>query len=149
MALPTAAGQRITRGLIYRFIPNTLVYWEYDRDRPSPRAFRLRPGEKDGVSMYLDGLTSADRLMAMKPMFGICTIRVEELLGEQRVSVLYMPDETLPEGAAHVAVSGVNRRVAEWIAREVAQRLKPPAAAVVSLAEDEEDDRPPDLLRPY
>ena len=138
MALPTAAGEHVIEGLLYRFIPNTNIYWEYDRDRPSPRAFRLRPGEKDGVSMYLDGLTSAERLEALRPTFGIYAVRAEKLLKEQRLSIVYLPDDTLPEGIAHVAISGVNRRVAEWIAREVAHRVKAPDAAVTSLVEEEE-----------
>ena len=144
MALPTAPGELIKHGLLYRLIPNSPIYWEYDRDRPSPRVFRLRPGERDGVSMYLDGLTSADRLEALEPSFGIYAVQVEHLLTEQRVSVVYMPDGTVPEGVAHVVVRGVNRRVAEWIARQIARRLKPPAAAAATLVSEPEEDRPPD-----
>lgn len=136
MALPSVAGQRVTDGVLYRFIPNLAVYWEYDRDRPSPRAFRSRPGEKDGVSMYIEGHTSVDRLGALRPSFGIYAIDVERLLQEERLSITYDPDETLPEGHAHVTVAGVNRRVAEWIAREVAYRLNPPGPAVASLTPD-------------
>ncbi|MGH7267693.1 MAG: hypothetical protein ACREMB_22985 [Candidatus Rokuibacteriota bacterium] len=127
------AGQRVTEGVLYRFIPNLAVYWEYDRDRPSPRAFRSRPGEKDGVSMYIEGHTTLERLKALRPSFGIYGIEVERLLQEERLSVNYDPDGTLPEGRAHVTVIGVNRRVAEWIGREVAYRVKPPDPAVQSL----------------
>ncbi len=93
--------------------------------------------------MYLHGLTDSERLQALKPAFGICTIRVEELLKEKRLSVSYLPDESLPEGLAHVVVSGMNRRVAEWIAREIAKCLKPPAAAVESLAVNLENEESP------
>lgn len=89
--------------------------------------------------MFLDGLTSVDRLQELRPNFGIYTVRIEKLTTEQRRTVIYSPDETLQEGIAHVAVSGVNRRVAEWIAREVAERVKPPAAAVLNLLEDAPD----------
>lgn len=131
------AGQHITDGILYRFIPNLAVYWEYDRDRPSPRVFRSRPGEKDGVSMYIEGHTILARLETLQPSFGICAVNVTRLLQESRLSVIYDPDETLPEGRAHVVVSGVNRRVAEWIAREVAHVVKRPAPAASSLVTDD------------
>ncbi len=130
------AGQRVTDGVLYRFIPNLVVYWEYDRDRPSPRVFRSRPGEKDGVSLFIEGHTLLARLEALQPSFGICAIDVARLLQEPRLSVIYDPDETLPEGRAHVVVAGVNRRVAEWIAREVASVVKKPALPASSLMPD-------------
>lgn len=120
------AGQRVTDGTLYRFIPNLDVYWEYDRDRPSPRAFRSRPGETEGVSMYIEGHTTVEQLERLRPAFGIYAIDVTRLLEDERLSVTYDPDETAPEGHAHVVVSGVNRRVAEQIARQLAYRVKPP-----------------------
>ena len=94
--------------------------------------------------MYLDGFTSLDSLETLEPSFGIYAVKVEDLLRDQRLTVVYMPDDTVPEGAAHVVVSGVNRRVAEWIARQVAYRLKPPAAAPATLVSEADDDRPAD-----
>jgi hypothetical protein len=127
-------GQRITDGTLYRFVPNLTVYWEYDRDRPSPRVFRSRPGEEDGVSMYLEGHTAVPALERLQPSFGICAIEVQRLLQEPRLSVTYDPQGELPEGRAHVVVSGINRRTAEWIAREVVAVIRRPAPAVSSLA---------------
>ncbi len=138
MALPTVKGELITEGLLYRFIPNLDIYWEYDRDRPSPRAFRRRSNEGD-VSMYLDGLTTVAHLADLKPEFGIYSIRVERLLEHPAVSVIYDPDPMQPEGIAKVAVLGINRARAEWIARQIGERVKPPAAAVKDLAAGGDD----------
>lgn len=133
MALPTAKGERLTEGLLYRFIPNWRTLWDYDLDRPSPRAFRRRSGEQY-VSMYLDGLTGVQQLEALRPTFGICAVRVEDLLRgpvqDPLIEVVYEPDEEQPEGRAHVAVYGINRRRAEWLAREIAQCIRPPGAPV-------------------
>ncbi len=132
MALPTNPGDDVPEGLLYRFIPNLAAYWEYDKDRPSPRAFRQRPTESD-VSMFLEGLTTADRLRALQPDFGLYAIPAERLHAFGGMGVKYDPDPTIPEGAAKVAVSGINRRRAEEIARVIGLRVHPPAPATESL----------------
>lgn len=137
------AGQHVTHGVLYRFIPNLDVYWEYDRDRPSPRAFRRRPGETDGLSMYIDGHTSVQRLELLQPTFGIYALNVASLSAEARLHVIYDPNDSLPEGRAHVFVTGVNRRVAEWIARDVAYRVKPPGLVASGLPIDVESEPDP------
>lgn len=88
--------------------------------------------------MHIEGHTILERLKALQPSFGIDAIDVERLLQEERLRVTYDPDASLPEGQAHVIVAGVNRCVAEWIAREVAYRVKPPGPAVQSLTTDVE-----------
>ncbi len=118
---------------MYRFIPNLEIYWEYDRDRPSPRAFRRRPSEGD-LSMYLNGLTTTGCLRVLKPSFGIYGFRVEDLLALEGVAVMYDPDHTQLEGGAKVAVTGINRRRAEAMAREIGDRVKAPDPAVPNLA---------------
>ena len=136
MALPVAEGEKVPEGVVFRFIPNLEIYWEYDRDRPSPRAFRTRPGEAD-VSMYLNGLTTTGCLKVLRPRFGIYAFQVERLLALGSVTVVYDPDETQFEGGAKVAVKGINRRRAELMAREIGERISPPEAAVKSLVSDD------------
>jgi hypothetical protein len=126
--LPVLVGEAVIEGLLYRFIPNLEIYWEYDRDRPSPRAFRQRPAESD-VSMFLDGLTTVDRLRQLQPTFGIYAIRVERLCAFGGMSIKYDPNPTQPEGNAKVAVTGINRRRAEHIARVIGERVHPPGPA--------------------
>lgn len=133
MALPVAPGEVVTEGLLYRFIPNLEVYWEYDLDRPSPRAFRRRPNEGD-VSMYLNGLTTTGCLRILKPRFGIYGFRVKDLLALGGVAITYDPDHTQLEGGAKVAVTGINRRRAEAMARVIGDRVNAPDPAVPSLA---------------
>lgn len=132
MALPVAPGDVVTEGLLYRFIPNLETFWEYDRDRPSPRSFRRRPNEAD-VSMYLNGLTTTGCLRILKASFGIYAFRVERLLELGGVTVVYDPDHTQPEGGSKVAVTGINRRRAELMAREIGERVNSPGPAVPSL----------------
>jgi hypothetical protein len=138
VALPTNAGEALTEGLLYRFIPNLEVYWEYDCDRPSPRVFRQRPNETD-VSMYLEGLTTVARLQQLKLDFGIYSVQVERLCAFGGMSIKYDPDLTQPEGVAKVAVTGINRRRAEHIAREIGERVHTPAAAVDNLSSEVDD----------
>jgi hypothetical protein len=132
VALPTNAGEAVTEGLLYRFIPNLEIYWEYDKDRPAPRVFRQRPSESD-VSMYLDGLTTVERLRALRPAFGIYAVSAERICAFGGMSIRYDPDPSVPEGAAKVAVTGINRRRSHHIARDIAERIRPPARAVASL----------------
>ena len=132
MPLPVNPGEVVTEGLVYRFIPNLEIYWEYDRDRPSPRAFRLRPNEGD-VSMYLNGLTTSGCLRMFKPTFGLYAFPVDRLLGLGGVTVVYDPDHTQQEGGSKVAVRGINRRRAELMAREIGERISAPAPAIFSL----------------
>jgi hypothetical protein len=132
VALPVTPGEVVTEGYLYRFIPNLEIYWEYDRDRPSPRAFRRRPTEAD-VSMYLNGLTTTGCLRIFKPSFGIYAFRVERLLELDGVTVVYDPDHTQPEGGSKVAVNGINRRRAELMAREIGERVNAPDPAVPGL----------------
>ncbi len=132
MPLPVTPGEVVTEGLLYRFIPNLNIYWEYDRDRPSPRAFRLRSNEGD-VSMYLDGLTTCGCLRMFKPSFGLYAFRVERLLELGGVTVVFDPDHTQQEGGSKVAVTGINRRRAELMARNIGERIAPPDPVVASL----------------
>lgn len=133
MAAPVTLGEAVTEGVVYRFIPNLAIYWEYDRDRPSSRAFRRRPNEGD-LSGYLNGLTTTGCLKILRPPFGIFAFRVEDLLALGEVAVIYDPDHTQPEGGAEVAVTGINRRRAEVMAREIGDRVCAPAPAVQALA---------------
>jgi len=86
--------------------------------------------------MYLDGLTTVDRLRQLKPALGIYAVRAERLCAFGGMGIKYDPDSTLPEGAAKVAVTGINRRRAEYIAREIGERVHSPAAAVENLGGD-------------
>jgi hypothetical protein len=90
--------------------------------------------------MYIEGHTSVERLEILQPTFGIYALRVASLSTEARLSVIYDPDDRLPEGRAHVFVTGVNRRVAEWIARDVAYRVKPPGPVASGLPIDVEPE---------
>jgi hypothetical protein len=83
--------------------------------------------------MYLQGLTTVERLRTLQPTFGIYAVPAERLYAFGGMSVKYDPDFTLPEGAAKVAVTGINRRRAEHIARVIGERVNPPAPATDSL----------------
>jgi hypothetical protein len=141
---PTKKGDPITAGVLLRFVPNWPTHWEYDLHRPSPRAFRRRANE-EYVSAYLDGLTSPDALGALFPGFAICALRVEVILTKDGLSVVYWPEPQEPEGIAHVAIYGVNRGRAEWLAREVATIVKEPGPPAYPKNRDERDDPSSDL----
>lgn len=147
MATPTNEGDLIESGPLLRFIPNgDVIAWEYDKDRPSPRAWRQRPGE-DYVSLYReadDGAgTSVAALKELKPDFAIFRVTAEALIALGNVKIEYKPTSDYPEGHAHVGVFGINKSRAEKLARDgsLTERVNGPGPAApppsAGAAEDE------------
>lgn len=142
-------------GPLLRFIPNwDEIYWEYDRDRPSPRAWRKRSNE-DYVSAYLEGdgdcFTSVEALEAIKPHFAIFRITAERLIALGNVRIEYKPLKDEPEGHAHVGIFGINRSRAEKLARDkdLAERAKGPGPPEVPPTAGEGDEGPRDAWRDH
>jgi hypothetical protein len=144
-------GDLITSGPLLRFIPNwDVVAWEYDRDRPSPRAWRKRANE-EYVSFYIEGdnpeyQTSVGALEALKPKFAIFRVTVEALISLGNVEVGYKPLKNEPLGHAHCGAFGINRARAERLARGQVptERVKGPAASEPPPL-SEQSDGPRDL----
>ena len=143
-------GDPITSGPLLRFIPNwDKITWEYDKDRPSPRAWRERPGE-DYVSIFLEGedaaFTSVEALKKLKPDFAIYRVTAETLIGLGNVTLQYKPVAE-PEGHAHVGIFGINRSRAEKLARGLVptERVKDPGPAAAPPSSDRTDDTPRDF----
>jgi hypothetical protein len=136
----------ITEGILFRFVPNWQTHWEYDLNRPSPRAFRRRPGE-EYVSAYLDGKTSVAALADLYSDFAICALEVPKLLAHNsEIWVTPRPISDVPEGLALVGIYGINRNRAEWVARELSKTVKGPAAASPP-KNPRDDDGPRDRWR--
>jgi hypothetical protein len=153
LAKPTDEGDPIDSGPLLRFIPNwDVIAWEYDRDRPSPRAWRRRAGE-EYVSLYReaddDAGTSVEALREQHPDFAIFRVTVESLTNLGNVSVKYKPLKNELLGNAHVGAFGINRPRAEKLARDplLTERLNGPAAAGEPPTSAPADDAPRDRWR--
>lgn len=139
-------------GPLLRFIPNwDVISWEYDKDRPSPRAWRRRAGE-DYMSIYREAEdecgTSFAALERLKPDFAIFRVAAETLISLGGVRIAYKPVKGDPEGHAHCSVEGINRARAEKLARDrpLTERLKGPGLASRPPVE-EGTDEPRDFWR--
>jgi hypothetical protein len=134
LAAPLNEGDPITTGPLLRYIPNwDKIMWEYDRDRPSPRAWRERPDE-DYVSIFreaedAEGGTSAAKLHDLKPKFALYRVTAETLISLGSVRIEYRPIPNIPEGHAHCGIFGINRSRAERLARNLTERVHGPGPA--------------------
>jgi hypothetical protein len=147
LAAPLKEGDPILSGPLLRYIPNWSNLWEYDRDRPSPRAWRERHDE-EYVSVFREADdaqgTSVEKLEALEPRFGLYRVTAEALLALENVRIEYKPIPAIPEGHAHCGVFGINRSRAERIARTFGGRVRGPGdpePSAVSAAEREDAPR--------
>lgn len=127
------AGELVTEGLLYRWVPNTEDSFDYEEKKPCKLAFRPDKGER-GISVFLaDLLNSPGDVVSDLPGYGVCQFTVGQLLAEARrlradrgnrfdeeITITYEPTKQPTKGQAHCYIQPVPAVVQKALYKRVA-----------------------------
>jgi hypothetical protein len=107
------SGDSVVRGLLYRWIPNTQLSYDYRTRKPTKMAFRPNENET-GISVFLADLIQPGDVIHALDGYGVCQFTAEELLmaADQLradpankfstpVTITFDPDSAPVKGHAH------------------------------------------------
>jgi hypothetical protein len=99
-------GREVTRGVVYRRIPNREGYFDHDEGLPDLAAFVPRPQDNQALSAHLDK-EEAEAALASPALagFGLCELDIGAMKDATagRVTVEFFPT---PNGRSHVRIHG-------------------------------------------
>jgi hypothetical protein len=76
-------GEPVLRGLLYRWIPNTELSFDYKSAKPSKMAFRPDQGET-GISVFRADLIGPQEVIHGLEGYGVCEFTAEAFIEEVR-----------------------------------------------------------------
>jgi hypothetical protein len=101
-----APGQEVTRGIVYRRIPNREEYFDHDEGLPDLAAFIPRPQDGGALSAHLDRDEAEAALTSARHKgFGLCALDIATMKDATagRVVVEFFPT---PRSHSHVRIHG-------------------------------------------
>lgn len=113
-------GGVITSGTLYRRIPPLASHWSVRRGRATDYAFKPAR-DHEHLSRHWGELTTAEKILADHPGFGLVRIEVAVLL-ELELRVTYQPEPAAPD---HAAVWGLTGERANWLTKQMAKHAEP------------------------
>lgn len=144
MAAAPQPGDLVIDGLLYRWVPNTDLSFDYQENKPSKLAFRPDKGES-GISVFLVALLNGPGDVVYDlPGYGVCEFTAQQFLAEVRrlrerkdnkfdqdVTIHYEPTPQPVKGRAHCYIQPMPAIVQKALYKRVATMTPgfPPAPA--------------------
>jgi hypothetical protein len=118
-------GHEVTRGTVYRRIPNREDYFDHDEGLPDLAAFVPRPQDNNALSAHLDKDEAEAALKGPLAGFGLCALDIGAMKDATagRVTVEFFPT---PNGRSHVRIHGCTDDEVRAILIALAEVLREP-----------------------
>lgn len=132
-ATESQPGDRVLRGLLYRWVPNTVLSYDYKGKKAGKLAFRPDEGET-GISIFRADLVTPANVIHDLDGYGVCQFTAEEFLEEverlrasdennfdEEVTIIFEPNDWPVKGHAHCYIDPVPGLIQKALYRRLAK----------------------------